>query len=105
MLVAVKQAPDDAKALWICSYHLAAADSVLSNEASPLEDRDVLLHCSEAHRVMAGKLGDALLAIDRTPNDVPPGSVRERGEDMIDVLSRYNHTVVLYEGRRSYRSV
>ena len=85
--------------LEICSNDLAASDARLGHQARPLEDRDVLLHGGEAHRVVLGKLGDALAAVDRPANDVAPGQVGEGAEEPVEVgrcnLHRYNHTVVL----------
>ena len=60
---------------------LATTDPLLGDEARPLEDGDVLLHGREAHRVVAGDLGDALLAGDRAAHDVTPGGVGQGGED------------------------
>src|SRR6185503_16826402 len=56
----------------------------LGHEAGALEDRDVLLHGSEAHRVVRRELGDALLAGHRATEDVAPGGVREGAEDPVD---------------------
>ena len=58
----------------------------------------MLLHCREAHRVVAGQLGHALPAVDRASNDVAPRVIRESAEHAVEVgwgdLHEYNHTVV-----------
>ena len=56
---------------------------MLADEAGPLEDGDVLLHRREAHRVVRGQLGDALLPVDRAAHDVTPGGVTQRAEDAV----------------------
>ena len=76
---------------------LPPPDAVLADQAGPLEHGDVLLHRREAHRVVAGQLGDALLAVDRAAHDVTPGGIAQCAEDAVVVegdLHRYNHTVV-----------
>ncbi len=58
----------------------------------------MLLHGREAHRVVAGQLGDPLLAVDRAAHDVAAGVVRQGAEHAVEVgwgeLHWYNHTVV-----------
>ena len=50
----------------------------LADEAGPLEDGDVLLDRREAHRVVGGQLGHALLPVDRAAYG--PGGRRCRAE-------------------------
>ena len=88
LLVLVEQAPRDAQPLDVGADDLPAPDALLGDQAGPLEDRDVLLHGREAHRVVAGQLGDALLAVDRPADDVAPGGVGQRAEDAVEVEAR-----------------
>src|SRR3712207_4787505 len=97
LLVTVEQAPRNAKPLEVGADDLPPPDAVLADEAGPLEDGDVLLHCREAHRVVGGQLGYALLPVDRAAHDVPPGGIAQCAEDAVVVegdLHPYNHTVV-----------
>jgi hypothetical protein len=48
----------------------------------------VLLHGREAHRVVLGQLGDALLTHDSPAHDVAPGAVGQRPEHAIEVEGR-----------------
>ena len=76
---------------------LAAADALLGDQPSPLEDGDVLLHRREAHGVVVGQLGDALMAGHRAAHDVAPRGISQGAEDAVVVehqLHSYNHTVV-----------
>ena len=77
---------------------LASADALLRDQPGPLEDRDVLLHRREAHRVVARQLGDPLLPVDRAAHDVAAGVVGQGAEHAVEVgrgeLHWYNHTVV-----------
>ena len=58
----------------------------------------MLLHRREAHRVVAGELGDALLAVDRAANDVAPRGIGQRAEDAVEVGAAVciNTTIRLY---------
>src|SRR5918994_2659671 len=97
LLVTVEQAPRDAEPLEVGADDLPPPAAVLSDEARPLEDGDVLLHRREAHRVVRGQLGYALLPVDRAAHDVAPGGVTQCAEDAVVVegdLQSYNHTVV-----------
>ena len=98
LLVLVEQAARHAQSLDIGADDLASPDALLGDQPGPLEDRDVLLHRREAHRVVAGQLCDALLAVDRAAHDVAPGVVRQGAEHAVEVgwgeLHGYNHTVV-----------
>ena len=85
LLVLVEQAPRHAEPLEIGADDLPPPDALLGDQAGPLEDGDVLLHRREAHRVVAGQLGDALLAVDRPAHDVPPGGITQRAEDAVVV--------------------
>ena len=51
-----------AEPLDVGAHDLAAAAALLGDQAGPLEHRDVLLHRREAHGVVPGQLGDALVA-------------------------------------------
>ena len=75
----------DAQPLEVGADDLAAPDALLGDQAGPLEDRDVLLHGREAHRVVAGQLGDALLAVDRPADDVAPRGVGQGAEHAVEV--------------------
>ena len=57
---------------------------------------DVFLHCREAHRVVAGQLGDALLAVDRAAHDVAAGVVRQRAEHAVEVWRGDLHLIQPY---------
>ena len=98
LLVLVEQPSRHAQPLDVGAHDLASPGSVLADKAGPFEDRDVLLHSCEAHRVMACQLGDALLGVDRTADDVAAGVVRQCAEHAIEIgwgdLHSYNHTVV-----------
>ena len=74
-----------AQPLDVGAHDLAAAGALLGDQAGPLEHRDVLLHGREAHRVVAGQLGDALLPADRAQDDVAPGGVGQGGEDLVGI--------------------
>ena len=52
----------------------------LVDQARPLEDGDVLLDGREAHGVVPGQLGDALVPTQGTEHDVAPRGVRQGGE-------------------------
>ena len=67
---------------------LAAADAFLGDQAGPLEHCDVLLDRREAHGVVPGQLGDALAAAERPQDDVAPGGIGQRGEDVVGVEGR-----------------
>ena len=56
----VEQAARQAEPLEVGAHDLAAAGALLGDQAGPFQDRDVLLHRREAHRVVPGQLGDAL---------------------------------------------
>ena len=43
----------------------------------------MLLHGREAHGVVPGQLGDALVPGDRPANDVTPSGIRQRAEDAV----------------------
>ena len=84
-LVLVEQATRQAQTLDVRAHDLAPAGALLGDEAGPLEHGDVLLDGREAHRVVPGQLGDALIATERPQDDVAPGGVRQCGEDVVGV--------------------
>ena len=73
------------------AHDLAAAGALLGDQAGPLEHGDVLLHGREAHRVVPGQLGDALVAVERAQDDVAPGGIRQGGEDVVGVEGVRRH--------------
>ena len=85
ILVPVQDAPRDAESLEIGTDDLPAPDAVLGDEAGPLEDRDLLLHRREAHRVVRGQLGHAFLSIDHAAHDVAAGGVTQCAKDAVVV--------------------
>src|SRR5688572_21393860 len=93
-LVAVEQAPCDTECLDVGVDDLPPPAAVLADEAGPLEDRNVLLHRREAHRVVAGQLGHALLPVDRPAQDVAPGGVTQCPEDAVVVEDDCHSTTI-----------
>src|SRR4030095_15646345 len=85
LLVPVEQALRRAEGLEVGADDLPSPDAMLADEAGPLEDGDVLLDRREAHRVVGGQLGHALLSVDRAAHDVTPGGVRECAENAVVV--------------------
>ena len=66
------------------------------DEPCSLEDRDVLLHGGDAHRVAAGERRDAVLLVEREGDDVSPGRVGKSVEHPVGLLPLqliYNHKV------------
>src|SRR5437588_6193770 len=88
LLVLVEQPACDKKGLEAGADDLASADALLRDQASALENRDMLLDCREAHRVMAGQLDDPLLAADGTSDDIASCVIREGCEDAVEVQRR-----------------
>src|SRR5262249_4809383 len=86
LLVLIEQATRDAQLLEIGADHLAAPDALFGNQASPLEDGDVLLDGREAHRVVAGEFDDALLGSDRAAHDVPTSVIGESAKHLVKVV-------------------
>ena len=60
----------EAEPLDVGAHDLATAGAFLGDQAGPFEDRDVLLHGGEAHRVVPGQLGHALGAGEGPQDDV-----------------------------------
>ena len=85
VLVALEQTLGDPQRVELRLDDLAPPVLVLGHEPCPLEDRDVLLHGREAHWVMLGKLGHALVAMDGAADDVSPCPIRECAEDPVEV--------------------
>jgi hypothetical protein len=94
LLVPVEQPPRDVERLEVRADDLPPAAAVFADETRPLEDRDVLLHRREAHRVMGGQLGHALLAVDRAAHDVTPGGVTQCAEDAVVVEGDLHDTTI-----------
>lgn len=84
--------------LHVAVYELLATPFLLGDQQGPLENRNVLLNSGKAHGVAAGKLGYRVLAVHRSPEDVPPGGVGQSVEQAICPLlifqKIYNHSVV-----------
>jgi dihydrofolate reductase len=109
LLVSVEQTAHDAEPVQIGADHLAVADPVLADQACTLEHCDVFLDRREAHRVVAGELGDTFPPINRAPDDVTTGDVRKRAKDAVKVGRDgghdYNHTVVYSRRSSVYTAV
>ncbi len=76
------------------AHELFASVLVLLHEVGALEDRDVLLHRGEAHRVVACECRDRDLRDHRPPHDVASRGVGERVERVVDLRGAhqiYNH--------------
>jgi len=85
LLVAIEQASRGAKPVEVRVDNLAPPDSALRDQPGPLEDRDVLLHGREAHRVVPRQVRDTLVAGDRPADDVAPRGVRQGAEHVVEV--------------------
>src|SRR4029079_8902508 len=78
----------------VSGHQVLPALALFGHQSRPLQDRDVLLHGGEAHRVVAGQGGDRERVVNRAPHDVPPRGVGEGLEEPIHLDLTYNHTVV-----------
>lgn len=79
------------------AHELLATVWLLGDQAGPLEDGDVLLHRSEAHRVATREARNRGLVGRAAAQDVATGRVCQRMEQTVNrVLGQltYNHLVV-----------
>jgi hypothetical protein len=93
-----KQAIGQAQRLGRARDALLAAFFPLGDELGALEHGHVLLDGCERHVVPRGQLGDGRVGVHHPGQDVAPGRVGERGEQLVQGLRRrlsiYNHLVV-----------
>ena len=79
---------------------LRAAILALGHQVRALEDGDMLLHGGKRHVVAGGELGDRRLRGHHPCQDVAPGRIGKRAEQLIERLARChalcNHLVVDY---------
>jgi hypothetical protein len=59
--------------------------TVFGDQAGSLEHRYMFLYRREAHRVVSGQLGDPLVSIDGSADDVASGGVCQSAEHFIKV--------------------
>jgi hypothetical protein len=79
------------------AYELLAAVTTFGDERGAVEHRHVLLHCGEAHRVLAGEGAHRVVLAHGSSDDVSARGIGERVEEPVGRLiveHIYNHLVV-----------
>jgi hypothetical protein len=88
----------------VAGHALGAAVLALGHQLSTFQDGDVLLHGGKRHRVSRRQLADRRVSDHDARQDVAPGGVGERPEQLVEGLGRrlsmYNHLVVYVTTRR-----
>jgi hypothetical protein len=82
----------------VAGHALRAAVFPLGHQPSTFQHGHVLLHGREGHLVSHGQFADGRVGGQHPRQDVPPGRIGQRAEQLVQVVARrlatYNHTVV-----------